>query len=216
MTCTRLPVSTDSNQRRRASCSVIGQGPHETPTQRRSCFVHRNFYNTWSCRADWLSVAGESSDDVERWILVRKYRMDARAEMNIYMIDIVDDLYQRATDFMHQGGLRMEKDNVGKLHYIYLCCYISESKTACVWGCPMRFTSGCCDGLRITENGRYYMTLEFCGKHYPRCHEELLTNGQNSARRGMGFMPDLRSEDGTDDVGSCKHHVHFITCSAIP
>ena len=30
------------------------------------------------------------------------------------MHDIVDDLYQRATDFMHQGGLRMDEDYVGK------------------------------------------------------------------------------------------------------
>jgi hypothetical protein len=123
------------------------------------------FFNTWRCRADWLSVAGESSEDVERWRPVRKYCTDARAEMNMH--DIVDDFYQRATDFMHHGGLSMDEDYVGKPQDIYLWCFISESKKAGVWGCPMRFTSGYCAGIRIKEKGRY-LTLEFCGKHHPR------------------------------------------------
>ncbi len=50
--------------------------------------------------------------DVERWRLVRKYRTDALADMNMH--DIVDVLYQRATDFMHQSGLCMDEDYVGK------------------------------------------------------------------------------------------------------
>jgi hypothetical protein len=54
------------------------------------------------------------------------------------MHDIVDDLYQRAIDFMHQGGLCMEEDYVGKQQNIYLCCFISGSKTAGV-GMPNVF-----------------------------------------------------------------------------
>ena len=77
------------------------------------------------------------------------------------MHDIVDYLYQRATDFMHQGGLCMDEDYVGKQQNNYLWCFISESKTAGVWGCPMRFTSGCCAGIRITEKGRYLKTSKF-------------------------------------------------------
>ncbi len=49
------------------------------------------------------------------------------------MHDIVDDLSQRATDFMHQGGLRMDENYVGKLQDIYLWCFISESKTVNVF-----------------------------------------------------------------------------------
>ncbi len=124
-------------------------------------------------------------------------------------------LYQSATDFMHQGGLRMDEDYVGKPQDIYLWCYISESKTAGMWGYSMCFTSGCYAGIRITEKGRY-LTLQFCGKHHPSCHVELLTNGRNSALRGIGFMPYLSLEDCTDDVGSGKHHVDFITCCALP
>ena len=46
--------------------------------------------------------------------------MDHRADMDMH--DIVDDLYkpERATDFMHQGGLRMDEYFVGKLQDIYL------------------------------------------------------------------------------------------------
>jgi hypothetical protein len=58
-------------------------------------------FNTWRCRADWLPVAGQSSEDVGRWRLVWKNRTDALAdyEMNLNMHDIVDDLYQSATIF---------------------------------------------------------------------------------------------------------------------
>jgi hypothetical protein len=164
--------------------------------------------------ADWRSVTGKSSENVERWRLVQN-RNDARAEMNMRDIVLVDDLYQRATDFMHQGGLRMDEDYVGKPQDIYLWCLISESKAAGVWVCLRCFKSGSCAVIRITEKGRY-LTLEFCGKHHPRCHDELLMDGRNSARRGMDFMPCLSSEDGKDDVGSGKHHVDFITCYDYP
>ena len=53
----------------------------------------------------------------------------------------------------------MDEDYVGKPQDIYLWCFISESKTAGVWGCPMRFTSGCCAVICITEKGRY-LTLD--------------------------------------------------------
>ncbi len=105
-----------------------------------------------------------------------------------YAHDIIDDLCKRATDFMHQEGLHMDEDHVGKQQNIYFLCFISESNTAGVLGCPMCFTSRCCAGIRITEKGRY-LTLKFCGKHHPRCHDELHRDGGNSACRGLGFRP---------------------------
>jgi len=57
-----------------------------------------SLFNTWRCRADWLPVAGESSEDVERWRLVRKYRTDARAEMNRGLFyPISTNIYLRGT-----------------------------------------------------------------------------------------------------------------------
>ena len=115
-------------------------------------------------------VAGDLSDHVELWRLVRKYRSDQLAHMDMHTI--VDDLYERATEFMHKSGLYMNEDFVGKSEDLYLWSFISESKRATVWGCPMRFTTGCCAGIRITETGKY-LTLEFCGAHHPRCHDEM-------------------------------------------
>jgi hypothetical protein len=136
---------------------------------------------------DCLHIAGDCSEDVEHWRLVHKYCTDHPAEMDMH--DIVDDLYQRATDNMHQGGLCMDEDSVGKPQDIYLCCCICESKTAIVWGCPMRFTSGCCAGIRITEKRKpEYLTLDFCGAHHPR--DELLMKGCISVPGGscLGFI----------------------------
>ena len=55
------------------------------------------------------------------------------------MHSMVDDLYERATEFMHKSGLHMHEDFVGKSHDLYLWSFICESKSASVWGCPMRF-----------------------------------------------------------------------------
>ena len=40
------------------------------------------------------------------------------------MHDIVEDLYQRATDFMHDSGVRMDGDFVGKSHDLNLWCSV--------------------------------------------------------------------------------------------
>ena len=112
----------------------------------------------------WVFVSGESPEEVERWRLVRKYRTDQMAHMDMH--SIVDDLYERASEFMHKSGLHMHDDFVGKSHDLYLWSFICESKSASVWGCPMRFTTGCCAGIRITEKGKY-LSLEFCGTHHP-------------------------------------------------
>ena len=63
----------------------------------------------------------------------------------------------------------------------------------------MRLTSGCCAGIRITEKGKY-LTLEFCGEHHARCHDDLLVKG---SRPGLsGFRPYSRSEGASEDVDS--------------
>ena len=114
------------------------------------------------------------------------------------MHSIVDDLFERASEFMHKSGLHMHDDFVGKSHDLYLWSFICESKSASVWGCPMRFTTGCCAGIRITEKGKY-LSLEFCGSHHPGCHE---INGRSPGV--TGFRPYLSSECASDEVGSGK------------
>ena len=127
---------------------------------------------------------------------MRKYRTDQMAHMDMH--SIVDDLYERASEFMHKSGLHMHDDFVGKSHDLYLWSFICESKSASVWGCPMRFTTGCCAGIRITEKGKY-LSLEFCGTHHPGCHE---IKGRSPGV--TGFRPYLSSECASDEVGSGK------------
>ena len=129
----------------------------------------------------------------------------------IDMHTIVDDLYERATEFMHKSGLYMNEDFVGKSEDLYLWSFISESKRATIWGCPMRFTTGCCAGIRITETGKY-LTLEFCGAHHPGCHDEMWPNTSPGV---TGFRPYLSSEVTSDDVESGLHEICFLTLCQI-
>ena len=78
----------------------------------------------------------------------------------------------------------------------------------------MRFTSGCCAGIRITEKEKYLM-FEFCGEHHPHCHEELVIKGHNYASGGSGFRPYLSSKVASDDVESGMNYTGFITFSEI-
>ena len=58
---------------------------------------------------------------------MRKYRTDQMAHMDMH--SIVDDLYERATEFVHKSGLHMHDDFVGKLHdLIYGLSYVSQSR----------------------------------------------------------------------------------------
>ena len=121
---------------------------------------------------------------------------------------IVDDLYERATEFMHKSELRMHEDFVGKSQDLYLWSFVCESKTASVvWRCPMRFTTGCGAVIRITEK-RKYLTLEFCGAHHPGCHE---MKGRHPSPGFTGLCPYLSSECASDgDVESGMHDIWFV------
>ena len=44
------------------------------------------------------------------------------------MHEIVDDLYQRATDFVHDSSIRMDEDFVGKQPDLYFWCSVGGSK----------------------------------------------------------------------------------------
>ncbi len=84
-------------------------------------------------------VAGDSSEDEEGWRVRESYCIDHRAAFDMH--EIIDDIFMRATnkpkflfidminkagnlrwgmegieptDFMHDSGLRMDEDHVGK------------------------------------------------------------------------------------------------------
>ena len=59
--------------------------------------------------------AGDSSEDEEGWRVAERYCIDYRAAMALEEI-----IFMRATEFMHDSGLRMDADFVGKPQDIYL------------------------------------------------------------------------------------------------
>ena len=96
------------------------------------------------------------------------------------MPEIIDNVFMRATEFMHQSGMRMDADHVGKPQDLYLWCSVDGAKNWGLWGCPMRFTTGCPCAIRITET-KNYLTLQFFGDHTPDCHSRPKLTGRSSA-----------------------------------
>ena len=74
--------------------------------------------------------------------------------------EIIENVFMRATEFMHQSGMRMDADHVGKQQDLYLWCLVGGAKDWGLWGCPMRFTTGCPCAIRITET-QHYLSLQF-------------------------------------------------------
>ena len=101
------------------------------------------------------------------------------------MPEIIDNVFMRATEFMHQSNLRMDGDHVGKPQDLYLWCSVDGAKNWGLWGCPMRFTTGCPCAIRITET-RNYLTLQFFGDHTPDCHSRPKLTGRSSAPALVG------------------------------
>ena len=98
------------------------------------------------------------------------------------MEEIIDNVFIRATEFMHDSGLRMDADHVGKPQDLYLWCSVDGGKDwqGGLWGCPMRFTTGCSCAISITET-QHYLSLQFFGHHTPDCHSRPKLTGCNSA-----------------------------------
>ena len=94
--------------------------------------------------------------------------------------EIIENVFMRATEFMHHSGLRMDADHVGKPQDLYLWCSVNGAKNWGLWGCPMRFTTGCPCAIRITET-QHYLSLQFFGHHTPDCHSRPNLTGRNSA-----------------------------------
>ena len=53
-------------------------------------------------------LAGDSSEDEDGWRVAERYCIDYRASMD--MDEIIENVFMRATEFMHQSGMRMDAD----------------------------------------------------------------------------------------------------------
>ncbi len=69
-------------------------------------------------RADGLMVAGDSSEDEDGWRVHERYCINHRAAFDMH--EIVKDVFMSAIAFMHDSGLRMDEDHVGKPEDLYL------------------------------------------------------------------------------------------------
>ena len=50
------------------------------------------------------------------------------------MDEIIENVFMRATEFMHQSGMRMDADHVGKPQDLYLWCSVGGAKNWGLWG----------------------------------------------------------------------------------
>ena len=71
-------------------------------------------------RADGQLDAGESSEDEDGWRVAERYCIDYRAAFDLD--EIIENVFMRATESMHQSGMRMDADHVGKPQDLYLWC----------------------------------------------------------------------------------------------
>jgi hypothetical protein len=106
-------------------------------------------------------IAGHSSEDEEAWRVRERYCIDHRAAFDMH--EIIDDIFMRATEFMHESGLRMDQDNVGKPEGLCLWCSVCGAKNWGLWGCLMLLTTGCPCAIRIVETKKY-LILQFYGE----------------------------------------------------
>ena len=125
------------------------------------------------------------------------------------MEEIIENVFVRATEFMHDSGLRMDADHVGKPQDLYLWCSVDGDKNWGLWGCPLRFTTGCPCAIRITESKKY-LILQFHGDHTPECHARPKMTGQVWRKSGpalAGFKSYYSS--GGETGGSGKSRTAF-------
>ena len=106
---------------------------------------------------------------------------------------MVKDLYQAATNLMHDSCIRMDEDFVGKPQDLYLWYSVGRSKN---------WVSGVAQcGSRITKT-RNYLTLQFHGEHNPMCHTRAIMRRRKSAPVIGGFKSYYSSGGDSDNVES--------------
>ena len=49
------------------------------------------------------------------------------------MEEIIENVFMRATEFMHDSGLRIDADFVGKQQVLYLWCSVGGAKNWGLW-----------------------------------------------------------------------------------
>jgi hypothetical protein len=92
---------------------------------------------------------------------------------------IVYDAYRHSKKLLHESGLVMKANYVGKTEDLYLWGLLRQSKTCFEFGCPMRLSCGCSTGLLITET-RQNLAMKKFGAHDQDSHAVYMTNASKS------------------------------------
>jgi hypothetical protein len=93
--------------------------------------------------------------------------------------EIVYDVYRHSKKLMHESGLVMQADYVGKTEDLYLWSLLWQSKTCFEIERPMRLSCGCNTGLLIKET-RQTLTLKKVRAHDQDNHAVRMTNASKS------------------------------------
>ncbi len=71
-------------------------------------------------------VACDRSKNENGWRVYARYCINHRAAFDMH--EIVDDIFMCATEFVHDSGLHMDEDHVGKPKDLYLWCTVGGVK----------------------------------------------------------------------------------------
>ncbi len=101
------------------------------------------------------------------WYDVAEYATNQRSTMDT--VEIVEDIWHRAEQFMHQAESYMQSGNIGKANDLYLFEPMVMSKVSCTYMCPHELLCQCRVGIRITKT-KCKLILEFKGTHDKNSH----------------------------------------------
>jgi hypothetical protein len=144
--------------------------------------------------------AGSSDDDAEdAWYVVAEYATDQRSGMDT--VEIVEDVRNKAEQFMHQAGSYMQSGHIGKANDLCLFEPIEMSKVSCAYMCQHDLLCHCGAGIRITETKRK-LFLEFKGTHDKNSHRLRIMHAGSSAPDVGGIKSYMSDNSDSDDSDS--------------
>ena len=128
-------------------------------------------------------------------------------------IDIADSIRNKATEFTHQSGTRMESAHIEKKDDLHLWRLSAESRASFAFMCPYEHLCKCRAGVRISENNRHLL-LEFKSSHDKNSHR-LRSMFAARCAPGVGGFKSYMSDNG-DSNDSANYDVFESIRSAIP
>jgi hypothetical protein len=128
-------------------------------------------------------------------------------------VEIVEDIWLKAEQFMHQAGSYMQSGHIGKADNLYIFEPIVMSNVSCTYMCPHDLMCQCGAGIRITETKRK-LILEFKGTHDKNSHRLRIMHAGSSAP-GVGRFKSYMS-DNSDSDNSAKFLEFDFIRSTIP